>query len=118
MAEEGAFRGTRLYAWVRDELVRTAQYGATTRYQAVAGIMGLTPRHRDVGRILDEISRNEASEGRPMLSAVVVNADGRPGVGFYRLASEIGRAASPDPDPAFWNEEREALYAEWNRPTA
>ena len=39
-------------------------------------------------------------------------------MGFYRLASEIGRAKSPDPDPAFWNEEREALYAEWNRPAA
>ena len=118
MAEEGAFRGTAMYAWVRDELIRTAQYGTTTRYQAVADIMGLTPRHRDVGRILDEISRNEASEGRPMLSAVVVNAGGSPGVGFYRLASEIGRAASPDPDPAFWKEEREALYAEWNGPAA
>lgn len=118
MAEEGAFRGTARYAWVRDELIRTAQYGVTTRYQAVADVMGLTPRHRDIGRILDEISRNEASEGRPMLSAVVVNADGSPGDGFYRLAAEIGRAESPAPDIAFWEEEREALYRYWSGHTA
>lgn len=118
MAEEGAFRGTALYAWVRGELIRTAQYGAATRYQAVADIMGLTPRRRGVGRILDEISRNEASEGRPMLSAAAVNAGGSPGAGFCRLASGIGRAASPDPGPAFWKEEREALYAERNGPAA
>ena len=116
MAEEGAFRGTAMYAWVRDELIRTAQYGAAARYQAVADIMGLTPRRRGVGRILDEISRNEASEGRPMLSAAVANAGGSPGAGFCRLASGIGRAASPDPGPAFWKEEREALLRGAERP--
>jgi hypothetical protein len=43
--------------------------------------------------LLGQISRREDSEGRGMLSVVVVHqgGDGRPGPGFFRLAQELGR---------------------------
>jgi hypothetical protein len=43
--------------------------------------------------LLGQISRSEDSEGRGMLSVVVVHqgGDGMPGAGFFKLAQELGR---------------------------
>ena len=98
---------------VRDRLIEVARNRSLTTYGELAPIAELPAR--SIGRlILDVISRDEASEGRPMLSAVVVNANtGRPGGGFYQMACEFGRAASPNPDDAIWEAEREAAYEYW-----
>ncbi len=50
-----------------------------------------------------------------MLSAVVINTDGRPGAGFYDAAVKFGRAPA-NADEAFWNQERAAVHDAWKRP--
>ena len=83
---------------VRDKLIEVARNRGLTTYGELEPIAEL-PAVSIGPLVLDGISRAEAREGRPMLSAVVVNQDtGRPGDGFCRLAAEIGRAAIPDPD--------------------
>ena len=104
------------YKAVRDRLIEVARSRGLTTYGELAKISGLAAR--SVGRlVLDAISRDEASEGRPMLSAVVVDAKGRTGDGFFKMAAAVGRARSPDRSEAFLTAEREAVYAEWSRPT-
>ena len=98
---------------VRDRLIEVARNRGLITYGELEPIAEL-PAVSIGSLILDAISRDEASEGRPMLSAVVVNADtGRPGDGFYRLACEIGRAAKSEPDDAIWMAELEAAYEYW-----
>ena len=47
--------------------------------------------HRDkIGYILDNVSRFEYAESRPLLSAVVVTATHEQSVGFYKLCEELG----------------------------
>ena len=121
MAEEaGGYRGTTLYARVLAELVQAAQYRGVTTYQDIALIMELPTTGqrmgREVGEMLDEISSDEVRAGRPMLSAVAVNTEGRPGSGFYRLAARLERAESGEADAEFWARERDAVYEAWKRP--
>ena len=102
------------YEAVRDKLIEVAQSRGLATYGELAKISGLAAR--SVGRlVLDAISRDEASEGRPMLSAVVVDAEGRTGDGFFKMAAAVGRARSPDRDEAFLTTEREAVYRYWER---
>ena len=100
---------------VRDRLIEIARNESLVTYGELEPLAEI-PAVSIGPLVLDAISRDEASEGRPTLSAVVVNADTRnPGDGFYRLASEVGRAASPNPDVAFWAAELKALYEYWGR---
>ena len=100
---------------VRDRLIEVVRNESLVTYGELEPIAEI-PAVSIGPLVLDAISRDEASEGRPMLSAVVVNADTRnPGDGFYRLAFEVGRAASPNPDVAFWAAELKALYEYWSR---
>ena len=75
---------------VRDKLVDCARERRVVTYTEAAGWVGTTPRA--VGRdILDPINRYEHSEGRPLLSALVVRAEvGFPGSGFFAEASRLG----------------------------
>ena len=100
---------------VRDRLIEVARNESLVTYGELEPIAEI-PAVSIGPRVLDAISRDEANAGHPMLSAVVVNADTRnPGDGFYRLAFEVGRAASPNPDVAFWAAELKALYEYWSR---
>ncbi len=114
------YRGTTEYVHVLGEFVRAAQYGGLTTYQDVAVIMGLPLRGshmgREMGQMLGEIAEDEVQAGRPMLSAVVVGVNGKPGPGFFSLAKELGKMAEGDDQPSFWQKEREAAYAAWRRP--
>ncbi len=121
MAEEaGMYRGTTQYARVLAELVQAAQYRGVTTYQDIALIMGLpTEGHhmgQEISRMLDEISRDEARAGRPLLSAVVVGTEGRPGPGFYKLAAALELAESEAADARFWKAQQKAVYEAWKRP--
>jgi len=75
---KGKYRGTTTYFHVMAELVRAAQYRGLTTYQDIAIIMGLAIRGSymgsEAGQILGEISEDEVTAGRPMLSAITVNA--------------------------------------------
>lgn len=72
---------------------------------------------REVGQILGEISEDELAHNRPMLSAVCVGVSGKPGPGLFALARALGRLASEEKsaEAAFWEAEREAVYAAWQR---
>ena len=115
------YRGSTTYVHVLAELVRAAQYRGVTTYQDLAVIMGLplTGSHmaRETGTVLGEIATDEVKAGRPILTAVVVRVyERRPGDGFYAVAHELGRVASPDEDVEFWQRELQAVYDAWKRP--
>lgn len=117
---ESKYRGTTRYFHVMAELVRAAQYRGVTTYQDMAVMMGLpvTGAHmgRETGQMLREISHEEVAAHRPMLSAVVVSVQGKPGPGFFVLAKELGRLRDGDEEQAFWQRECEAVYESWRRP--
>lgn len=114
------YRGTTEYFHVLSELVRAAQYGGLTTYQDIAVIMGLPQKGSfmgsETGKILGEIAEDESVAGRPMLSAVVVGVNGKPGPGFFTLAKELGRLSAGQDEAAFWQAERQAAYKAWRRP--
>jgi len=68
---------------------------------------------RQVGQVLGEVSEDEHQAGRPMLSAVAVNAAGYPGDGFYVLARRLGKLTDPISEDVFLRSEREAVYEAW-----
>ena len=115
------YRGTREYLVAYAELITAARYSGTTTYQAVAEIMDLPPTGshmgKEVGQMLNAISVEEASQNRPMLTAIVVGVDGFPGPGFYGLARELGRLTekSPEAEREFWEQEKRAVYDTWAR---
>lgn len=117
---QNKYRGTTTYVHVLAELVRAAQYRGVTTYQDMAVIMGLpvTGSHmgKETGQMLREISVEEVAAQRPMLTAVVVGVQGKPGDGFYVLAGELGKMKAGEDEHAFWEREREAVYAAWRRP--
>lgn len=114
------YRGTINYQRVTAELITAARYRGTTTYQAIAIILGLPLRGshmgREVGQVLGEISEDEHNAGRPMLSAVAVNAAGRPGPGFSALAEvleKLDNDASKDEKAQFWESERDEVHKLW-----
>lgn len=102
------------------ELVRAAQYRGITTYQDIAVIMGLPQKGAymgaETGHILGEISEDEFRSGRPMLSAVAVGVNGKPGPGFYTLARDLGLLTPTQSEIEFWAAQREAVYQAWKRP--
>jgi alkylated DNA nucleotide flippase Atl1 len=119
-AVKDRYRGTTQYFHVLAELVRAAQYRGVTTYQNIALIMGLplsgSHMGQAVGHILGEISEDEVSAGRPMLSSVAVGVNGKAGPGFYLLAQDLGRLGKKEDQAAFWRHERDATYDAWRRP--
>jgi hypothetical protein len=67
-------------------------------------------------KILNEIVDDELDAGRPMLSAVVVGTNGRPGAGLFSSARQTGRLADGQAEDEFLLAEREAVYEVWMRP--
>jgi hypothetical protein len=122
MKDGGKYRGTKEYHLVYSELIQAARYRGLITYGRVAAIMGLPPSGNhmaaEIGKILGEIVEEEHGQGRPMLSAIVVGAEGGPGEGFYSLARDLGKlkADSPEARRRFWEKERNAAYREWERP--
>lgn len=82
-----------------ERLKQVAREETTTTYGEVAPVVGLDmarPEDRSrMAELLDEISEAEHEEGRPLLSAVVVHAQGGesggiPGSGFFSMAKSLG----------------------------
>lgn len=115
------YRETKEYHLVYGELITAARYRGTVMYQELAQIMGLplsgNHMQRELGQILGEISEDEHSRGRPMLSAAAVGTSGMPGAGFFGLANDLGSLDddSPEGRRQFWESERAALYDVWRR---
>jgi hypothetical protein len=66
-----------------------------------------------LNHLLDEISREEDSAGRGMLSVIVVHKTGdhMPGPGFFELAKALGREI-PDKE-RFWIKEHKGVCTVW-----
>jgi hypothetical protein len=99
---------------------QAAREERTITYSEVGAKIGLDMGNEGerfkLGQLLDEVSRYEHAQGRPVLSVVVVHADGdgRPGDGFFTLARELGKFDGVDKD-AFFFTELNAAYAAWKR---
>ena len=108
--------GTKEYALVYTELIAATKYRGTVTYQEIAQIMGLPLKGshmgREVGWVLGEISADELANGRPMLSAIAVGVNGKPGQGFFEWARKLGRLTTED-EWAFWESECKAAYNTW-----
>ena len=116
---ESKYRGSKEYHLVFCKLIATAQNRTTVSYVEVAAILGIyTPGNhmaKQVGLVLGEISQDEHSAGRPMLSAVAVAVNGRPSKGFYELARILQKLSSSNGELelAFWKDERKSVYEIW-----
>jgi hypothetical protein len=116
------YRGTTTYQLVVCRLLTAARHRGYVTYQEIAKVMGLplTGSHMgsQTGWILGEISEDEHNVGRPMLSAVALSVRGKPGPGFFKLARDLGLldTEAGDPEMAFWEEQRTALYDLWKEP--
>jgi hypothetical protein len=115
-AEQGRYRGKKEYSLVLTELITAARYRGTVTYQEIAQIMGLplSGNHmsREVGWVLGEISEDELANGRPMLSAIAIGVNGKPGQGFYEWAKKLSRFTTDD-EQSFWESESKAVYDTW-----
>lgn len=64
-------------------------------YQRLAEALGLTPPRtiRRVALALEQLMREDAAAGRPLIAALVVSrqGEGLPREGFFELAVELGR---------------------------
>lgn len=115
------YRCTREYALIFAELITAARYRGTVTYQELAALVGLPLQGNFIGAELGEylgaISEDEVQQGRPMLSAIAVTTTGKPGGGFLPWARQLGRLTSDDPgvQQAFWEAEKKAVYATWQR---
>jgi hypothetical protein len=113
------YRGKEIYGHVHDLLVQAASRNRTVYYGQIGRLMGLEPGEtltREVGHILGEINEEEHGKGKPMLSAVVINAvEKTPGEGFFRLAEKLDKYhGSTEQDRMdFWREELQKVYANW-----
>lgn len=108
-----------LHKSVYQELLRVARNQNVTFYSDIAPLAGLDmslpPDRTAIGELLGTISRYEHQEGRPMLSAVVVDRqEHRPGPGFFSLAEELGlfEPASDDRE-AFFVAELGRVHSRW-----
>ena len=102
---------------IYEELQRVARGRGLTTYGAIARLGDLdlvNPAHRkEMAKILADICTYEQSQGRPMLSAVVVRKDtSLPGTGFFKLARQLGLHGEGD-DLDFFRQELERVYAVW-----
>ena len=83
---------------VRTKLIELARKERTITYQILSDEcnLGLVMRdseyaRAEIGRILGEISAFEHSNGRPLLSSLVISkGDNYQGDGFYKLCEELG----------------------------
>jgi len=100
-------------------LVEVAMARGTITYGDLAERIGLPRRGprmaREVGQLLELVSRYEASHARPLLSVVVFSTtDKKPGRGFFSLARDLGRLHDGEDENAFYRFELGAVYHTWS----
>lgn len=81
-------------AQVRERLIQVARAGDTLTYRALGESIGIDVdslvERTELSHLLTEIAREEHDAGRPLLTAVVVDDQGRPGYEFFSVADELG----------------------------
>ena len=119
MFTESKYFGTPEYTLVFERLKAVAnKRELLIGYSIVFDLMKLKPGNyaaSEAGHMLGEISERMHSEGKPMLSAVVVNQQtGMPGDGFFVLASmleKLSSDATAEQREAFWKRGLKAVYS-------
>jgi hypothetical protein len=110
---------TPAYNQVLSHLISLARRGkAPIGYKYIFEALGLKPGNHaaaQAGQLLGEICQHMHQQGKPMLSALVINlSKGTPGDGFFELAVTLGRlrsGATEGEKMAFWKSELRAIYA-------
>ena len=98
---------------IHEKIRDVARNGIYVNYGDIAPLIGLSPRSPKLFAILDCINRNEHSEGRPLLSAVVINKmKGMPGDGFFNLAEEL-ELHDGSRKREYWKEELRCVHNYW-----
>ncbi len=105
-----------LRGWARQRHVGT--YGEVVRHvDAIPWPEGaFTHNGSQIGSLLGTVCVHEWLEDRPLLSAIVVQAETRfPGKGFYKISGELGRLRTKDQDSQliFVGLEQEACFQTW-----
>ena len=107
---------------IYDRLLELARAERLTTYSDIAPLAGLSMSNdadRDrISELLGEILMHEASEDRPLLTAIVVHRgkDNNPGEGFFSASTELGRFnGSRDPllRLEFWVRQVQEVNAYW-----
>lgn len=105
-----------------DEILRLARAAQLAAYSHVAPLVGLSmEREQDrdeIARLLGEIATHEHSQGRPMLTALIVHRgnDNNPGEGFFSIAQELGLfngRRDPMARLTFWANQVTAIHNYW-----
>lgn len=114
------YRRSTKYALAYSALVLAAHSRSMITYAGIARLTGLpatgNPMAKEVGRLVGEISEDEVVDGRPMLSALVVEKDtGHPGKGFFSLARNLKKLVgmSASAEKAFLKKEKTKLFDLW-----
>jgi hypothetical protein len=114
---QNKYRGTVVYDKVKAELITAARYRGVITYEDVAALMGIftlgAHLGKETGQVLGDISEDEHRAGRPMLSALAVSVNGKPGPGFAGLALDLGLIASEADWERFWRKQCEEVYKLW-----
>jgi len=99
---------------IYEKLKEVARVKTLTNYTEVGLLVGLEPHNPILWGMLDDINRYEHQEHRPMLSAVViVQADNKPGEGFFKLARDLGLFHGGD-ELTFWVKELNRVWNYWS----
>lgn len=119
---DNKYRGTKEYFLILAELITAARYRGTVTYQELASLIGLPTQGNymgtELGKYLGAISEDEVkNHSRPMLSAIAVTVNKKPGPGFFGLAQQLGKLKSDHPadQQDFWKSERKAVYQAWRK---
>ncbi len=105
---------------IYEELKRVARAQSLTTFGAIAPLVGLNLNlraHREyLALVLRAVSIEEHREGRPLLSAIVVQSQGgTPGKRFFKLAKELGlySGCTELDELEFFSREVARVHATW-----
>jgi hypothetical protein len=119
------YYGRPRYDLARAALIMAANSRTLWTYTCIAELVGLpTVAHQmisTVGRLIGEISDHESEEGRPLLSAIVVDKNsGLAGPGFFKLVRDrnLLTSTSKAAEKAFLDKEKSRVFDYWKLPSS
>jgi len=102
---------------IYEKLKEVARAKRLITYTDIGKKVGLRANDPQLWQLLDKINRQEHEQGRPLLSAVVVQKEGEsqgaPGEGFFKLAKDLG-VFHGDNKYIFWVSELNAVHNYWS----
>ncbi len=101
---------------IRDILIKTAKQKSMITYTELVNqvkTFRLEAHDLRLFKLLGEISTTEVSNGKGMISVLVVHKHGdqEPGKGFYELAESLGKDTTNK--LKFWSDEFKKVFKDW-----